>query len=703
MAGVRRALIVATDQYSDPKLTSLNAPANDARALADVLRDDAVGGFGVETVFNRPSHEVELAIAEFFGSGKHGDTLLAHFSCHGVKSPTGELYFATTNTDLSDAFKLKVTGVPSALVRDAMEESRASLILCLVDCCYSGAFVKLAKAADTVDLTERLGGKGRAVITASTSLQLALDGEEEPSLFTHAVIDGLRSGEADRDLDGLISLDELYNFVHDRVTSRNPNQTPVKSFDVQGEVYVARRSTPVTRPAPLEPDLLADARALATYKRLGAVQGLAHVLDERHPGRSLAARLELARLASHDDSLSVRDQAQRVLDAAGELPTPAIPDYEPASATRGGPAVDDRPVTEEAPRTETTDTEADQEADTEGEGRRDARGRWHPVALPRVGLTALGLIGVLAIGAFAWQALDDDTSSGVDDDATPSGVEESGPVLPDAEVLVAARDPELGQGIFGFDTETGSTRLIIHDPAAGLPTISEDRRWMVYLTTRRGTLGAEPRLARIDGSDDTRLLDTEASRDCPFTTRPAFSRDGGLLAAICVDANGESLGLGIIDPDGHLVRLVSQDDLRGAPTWTGDGRIIVMRDIEGDGSTALWAISANGEEQEPVTDGLDGSDSHPDWSDRGLLFLRDRDGSSNVVYQESVDARGVSPITVSGRAQSPTWGPGDAPAVVWLEPATEGGGKTLWLKAFDDTSPIELNTAAYGPPAWGSR
>jgi Tol biopolymer transport system component len=147
-----------------------------------------------------------------------------------------------------------------------------------------------------------------------------------------------------------------------------------------------------------------------------------------------------------------------------------------------------------------------------------------------------------------------------------------------------------------------------------------------------------------------------------------------------------------------------REDLRGGPTWTGDGRIIVMRDREGDDTTDLWAISADGEEQEPVTDGLDGSDSHPDWSDQGLLFLRERDdGSSNVVYLESVDTRGVTPITDSGRAQSPTWGPGDEPTVVWLEPATEGGGKTLWLKALSDESAIELNTAAYGPPAWGSR
>ena len=135
------------------------------------------------------------------------------------------------------------------MVKEAIDESRASLILCLVDCCYSGAFTKSTKAAATLDLTERLGGQGRAVITASTSLQLALDGKEEPSLFTRAVVEGLRSGEADRDLDGLVSLDEFYSFVHERVTAENPDQTPLKSFDVQGDVYVARRGGPVTTPA----------------------------------------------------------------------------------------------------------------------------------------------------------------------------------------------------------------------------------------------------------------------------------------------------------------------------------------------------------------------------------------------------------------------------------------------------------------------
>lgn len=711
MVGVRRALIVATDEYSDPKLTSLSAPARDALLLADVLRDADVGGFGVETVFNRPAHEVELAIAEFFGSGKYGDTLLAHFSCHGVKSPSGELYFATTDTDLSDSFKLKVTGVPSALVRDALEESRASLILCLVDCCYSGAFVKLAKAADTVDLTERLGGKGRAIITASTSLQLALDGEEEPSLFTHAVIDGLRTGEADRDLDGLISLDELYNFVHERVTTRNPNQTPVKSFDVQGEVYVARRSTPVTRPAPLEPDLLADAHSSVTYKRMGAVQGLGHILAETHPGRSLAARLELSRLAGRDDSLSVRDQARTVLEAAGEPPTPAIPAYEPASTRGGGASVDD-PLVAADPDEETSAAETDTDTDTDTETRTGAgtggrggggdRGRGDddsgPAEHRRTGtivlgvIGALGLISVLVIGAITWLAPDDDGAT--------SGAEIAGPVLPGSEILLRAKDPGSDPGIVALDIDTGQTRPVISDPGATLPTISEDRQWVVYLTDAE-SWGGVPRVARVDGSDDARLLDAEASNACPYTTRPAFSVGGERLAAICLDTSGETLGLATIDRDGHLLDLVRQAQLSGAPTWTGEDRIVVMRDAEGDGTTTLWEISPDGGQPEPITDGRDGSDSHPDWSARGLLFLRDQDGATDVFYLDD-DHGGLTRVTTSGRVDSPTWGSGEDPSVVWLEPA-EDGAMTLRLDALDGEPPIEVDTAEYGPPAWGSR
>ena len=59
---------------------------------------------------------------------------------------------------------------------------------------------------------------------------------------------------ASRDQDGLVALDELYDYVYDTVRETTPNQTPCKwTFGVQGELVIARRASPVTTPAPLPP------------------------------------------------------------------------------------------------------------------------------------------------------------------------------------------------------------------------------------------------------------------------------------------------------------------------------------------------------------------------------------------------------------------------------------------------------------------
>ena len=98
MDGNRSALIVASDNYTDPGLQRLRAPASDAQALAGVLRDPDIGGFEVRTLLNEPAHEVALAVEEFFADRRPDDLLLLHFSCHGVKDEGGELYFAAANT-----------------------------------------------------------------------------------------------------------------------------------------------------------------------------------------------------------------------------------------------------------------------------------------------------------------------------------------------------------------------------------------------------------------------------------------------------------------------------------------------------------------------------------------------------------------------------------------------------------------------------
>ena len=95
----RLALIIASYEYQDDSLRQLVAPAQDAEALARVLKDPDIGGFDeVKVLTNRPSHEVRVEIASFFADRKRDDLLLLYFSGHGVKDDDGQLYLATTDT-----------------------------------------------------------------------------------------------------------------------------------------------------------------------------------------------------------------------------------------------------------------------------------------------------------------------------------------------------------------------------------------------------------------------------------------------------------------------------------------------------------------------------------------------------------------------------------------------------------------------------
>jgi uncharacterized caspase-like protein len=247
--GTRSALIVASDDYSDPGLRQLRAPASDAEALAGVLRDPNIGGFQVRTLLNQPAYEVNLAVEEFFADRKPDDLLLLHVSCHGVKDEDGELYFATSNTQLR---RLAATGVAAEFVNRRMSRSRSRRVVLLLDCCYAGAFERgmTARAGTGVGIEEQFGGRGRAVITASSAMEYAFEGDEladarelAPSVFTSALVEGLETGEADRDQDGMVGLDELYEYVYDRVRATTPNQTPGKwTYGVQGDLYIAHRA-----------------------------------------------------------------------------------------------------------------------------------------------------------------------------------------------------------------------------------------------------------------------------------------------------------------------------------------------------------------------------------------------------------------------------------------------------------------------------
>ncbi|MFF2524867.1 type VII secretion protein EccCb [Streptomyces liangshanensis] len=243
----RVALLVATTDYIDSGLRRLRSPASDARRLGALLEDPAIGYFDrVVPLVNDSKAEIEEHIERTLRDLGPNDTLLLYVSCHGIRDKHGRLFFTTLRTkrDLPES-----TAISARFVEEQMSRCRARSKVLLLDCCFGGAYIQgmAPFAPDDGELSVQAAGKGTYVMTASDVLEFAFEGEtvksrsgDFHSVFTEALIDGLSTGRADLDNDGVITAHELFQHVERHVRESGAPQTPTEfRSGVQGNIPLA--------------------------------------------------------------------------------------------------------------------------------------------------------------------------------------------------------------------------------------------------------------------------------------------------------------------------------------------------------------------------------------------------------------------------------------------------------------------------------
>jgi hypothetical protein len=319
MAG-KFALIIGSSHYDDPSLGRLRAPDLDAHGLEEVLKSSAIGQFDeVVTLLNEGATTVRKAIARFYDRRQRDDLLLLYFSGHGVKDEQGNLYLALRDTELA---LLAGSALETAFIATRMDRSFSKRQVLVLDCCHSGAFSAGAKSAQgaSVGTAEAFEGTGlgRVILTATDSAQYAWEGDRiigdaQSSLFTHFLVDGLRTGAADRNRDGVVTVDELYDYVREQVVEATPRQTPRKwTYRQEGDIVVARN--PFARDPTLPLEIEEARNSKLPSGRQHAVHELEKLLrgqDETPRAAALAALKELAL----DDSRKVANAAIQALKA----------------------------------------------------------------------------------------------------------------------------------------------------------------------------------------------------------------------------------------------------------------------------------------------------------------------------------------------------------------------------------------------------
>ena len=257
-------MVIGVGQYDHAGVPRLRYATADAEAVYQTLLDRA--GFKKENVLlltdrteRKPSlRNLRYALGTFLArSARKDDTVLIYFAGHGA--PETDLqgaekdglakYLIPSDADPDDLY---ASALPMDEIQIIFGRIEAERVLVFLDTCYSGAaggrtFASRRTRAVTLDeafLDRLTRSKGRAIVTASRPGEVSLELPElGHGIFTYYLIEGLK-GAADLNRDGIVSLQELYEYLEREVTRKSRavggNQHPVMKGELEGVLPIVQ-------------------------------------------------------------------------------------------------------------------------------------------------------------------------------------------------------------------------------------------------------------------------------------------------------------------------------------------------------------------------------------------------------------------------------------------------------------------------------
>ncbi|HXB73886.1 MAG TPA: tetratricopeptide repeat protein [Candidatus Acidoferrales bacterium] len=253
------AVIVGVSRYQKlPENLQLQFAERDAQSIFTALISPEGGNFKVENVHLLTNDKATLAALKREIDGwlpsvaKEGDRVLIYFAGHGFLKD-GKGYLAPHDFDLNHA---DTTGYPMDELGSVIgSKINATYKILLTDACHSGAITP--DEVESLNKTLANLNKSLFSLTASRARERSF---ESPDLmgghgvFTYFVVQGME-GAADTTGDGVVSADELAEYVHTEVrkyTGGQQNPTSDKAnYDPEMLLaYVPSNAKPAESPAP---------------------------------------------------------------------------------------------------------------------------------------------------------------------------------------------------------------------------------------------------------------------------------------------------------------------------------------------------------------------------------------------------------------------------------------------------------------------
>jgi WD40 repeat protein len=175
------------------------------------------------------------------------DVVIFYYAGHGVLDANLDYYLCPFNMDFSAPQK---NGVLYEEIENTITKCKSRKKIILLDACHSGEIdkdeltykkeqsvkpgdLKFRGTADGIGANDQISifefskrlfidtrlSKGNLIVTSSSGAELSMEGADwDNGLFTHFVLSGLESKDADLDEDGTLSIHELIDFVSAQVS-----------------------------------------------------------------------------------------------------------------------------------------------------------------------------------------------------------------------------------------------------------------------------------------------------------------------------------------------------------------------------------------------------------------------------------------------------------------------------------------------------
>ena len=248
------AVVIGIDKY--PHVRQLKYAVNDAGMFYDhLVNRNQIPAENVVLLLNRDATLTKIRSVlgtDMKNKAGKDDMVVIYFAGHGAterdaQSPDGdglEKYLLPFDVDLKDLY---ATALPMEELSRIFHRIRSERLIFIADACYSGASggrtigMDGMRASISEAFIDRIaGGKGRVIMTASGANEVSAEKDElQHGVFTYFLLQGLQ-GKADMDSDGLVTVDEAYNYVSKHVPAATAQeQHPVKRGIVEGRLVLS--------------------------------------------------------------------------------------------------------------------------------------------------------------------------------------------------------------------------------------------------------------------------------------------------------------------------------------------------------------------------------------------------------------------------------------------------------------------------------